>query len=95
LLRNTHYKFRFKKWGWKKNIPAKKKAAILDSLETRPGGYRNTTVRFKGRNVDGRRLLRAAKDDHSTEITLFTPEGSVHSPIFHMFPVNPFFGNRG
>ncbi|KAN0089874.1 hypothetical protein V8E51_018453 [Hyaloscypha variabilis] len=55
------YKYQFKQWGWKKNIPASKKAQMCDIGQTRANLGKGTVMKYKGKEVDENKLRRYAK----------------------------------
>jgi hypothetical protein len=48
-------------WGWKKNIPASKKAEIIKRAQERAKMGKSTLANFHGRQVDTRKLCRQAR----------------------------------
>ncbi|PMD32035.1 hypothetical protein L207DRAFT_548557 [Hyaloscypha variabilis F] len=55
------YKYQFKRWGWKKSIPASKKAQMCDIGQTRANLGKGTVMKYKGQEVDENKLRRYAK----------------------------------
>jgi hypothetical protein len=70
----SQYKYRFKGWDWKRNIPASKKQKINEYRQSRAQLGKSTTVSYKGRPVDDRQLRRQAKKATRVEMTLAAPE---------------------
>lgn len=58
---NTYKYYINKKWKLKRNIPASKKTAILNHLQTRASIGRQTVVKYKGKTVDQKKLRRHCK----------------------------------
>jgi hypothetical protein len=57
----AQYKYRFKQWGWKKNIPSSKKAEIIERAQKRAAKGKSTAATYLGRSVDPRKLRRQAR----------------------------------
>jgi len=57
------YKYRFKRWGRRKNIPSLKKEEILEIAQSRALEGKSTKATYLGRPVDKRRLQRQARQD--------------------------------
>jgi hypothetical protein len=55
------YKYQFRKWKWKKNVPAVKKTAILEMGEHRIALGKSSIPRYKGKQVGYSKLLRHKK----------------------------------
>ncbi|KAE9370227.1 hypothetical protein N431DRAFT_468295 [Stipitochalara longipes BDJ] len=55
------YKYQFKSWGWKKSIPASKKAQMCDIGQTRANLGKSTVIKYKGQEVDQNKLRRYVK----------------------------------
>ena len=70
----SQYKYRFKGWDWKRNIPASKKQKINEYCQSRAQLGKSTTVSYKGRPVDDRQLRRQAKKATRVKMTLTAPE---------------------
>ena len=94
----AQYKYRFKKWEWKKNVPATKKAAIVERGQTRAALGKSTIATFQGREVDSKKLRRHAKEALRKEIALKATAdraGSQQSSLFgSVFPFDYFPGTR-
>ncbi|KAF2736468.1 hypothetical protein EJ04DRAFT_542525 [Polyplosphaeria fusca] len=57
------YKYQFKKWGWKRNLSSKKKAAITDALSSRASaGKMSSQIMYKGNRVEAEKIRRYLKD---------------------------------
>jgi hypothetical protein len=61
LCSEPQYKYQFKRWGWKKSIPASKKAQMCDIEQTRANLGKATVIKYKGQEVDQNKLRRHAK----------------------------------
>ena len=61
LFSEPQYKYQFKRWGWKKSIPASKKAQMCDIGQTRANLGKGTVMKYKGKEVDENKLRRFAK----------------------------------
>jgi hypothetical protein len=66
----TQYKYRFKQWGWKKNVSASKKRAVLDISQRRAQLGKATLVTYKGKQIDAKKLRREAKNVKRKEKSL-------------------------
>ncbi len=61
LCSEPQYKYQFKSWGWKRSIPASKKAQMCDIGQTRANLGKSTVMHYKGQEVDQNKLRRYAK----------------------------------
>ena len=93
-ISEVQYKYQFKKWGWKKNIPATKKAAIVERGQTRAALGKSTTATFQGREVDRKKLRRQAKEATRKEIALKATADRAESQQSSLFGSVLPFGNR-
>ncbi|KAJ4303486.1 hypothetical protein N0V90_002381 [Kalmusia sp. IMI 367209] len=87
-LRRVHqYKYRFDKWGWKKNMNSKTKARIISKSQQRLNAGRATVVRYQNRDVDTQKLIRFEKAEikKQTSAILFAPnaDGSRRAFTFN------------
>ncbi|KAH8786356.1 hypothetical protein F5882DRAFT_497061 [Hyaloscypha sp. PMI_1271] len=57
----SQYKYQFKTWGWKKNVPATKKAQMCEIERTRASLGKSTVMKYKGQDLDLNKLRRYAK----------------------------------
>jgi hypothetical protein len=57
-------------WKWKKNIPTPKKAALCESMQTRAQLGKLTVARYKGQDVDIKKLRRHLKTEARRGIAL-------------------------
>ena len=91
----SQYKYQFsKKWGWKKNIPTSKKAAICELGQTRAALGKSTAAKYKGRGVDPKKLRRYAKDVARKEVALNAAAGGAGCRPGGLFGPGLPFGNR-
>ncbi|KAL9608829.1 MAG: hypothetical protein Q9167_006347 [Letrouitia subvulpina] len=58
----SQYRYRFKKWGWKKNIPSRKKAKMCDIRQNRAKAGKQTSLEHEGKIVEVKRLRRYLKE---------------------------------
>jgi hypothetical protein len=94
LTSQTQYKYQFgRKWGWRKNIPSSKKAAICERGQTRAALGKSTVAKYKGKDVDPKKLRRFAKTAARKEITLGAP-GEPAGQQGGIFGLVLPFGNR-
>ena len=77
----SQYKYRFKVWGWKRNISVSKKQKINEYCQSRAQLGKSTIVSYKGRPVDDRQLRRQAKKATRVKMALAAPETPA-------FPIN-------
>jgi hypothetical protein len=90
----AQYKYQFgKKWRWKKNIPASKKAAILELGQQRAALGKESAPRFKGKDVDFRKLRRHMKHVFRHELVAQGAMQRLH-PRRGLFSVIIPFQNR-
>jgi hypothetical protein len=61
LRRETQYKRQFGIWKWRKNVPTSTKAAMCDIIQTRAQLGKATKVKYKGQDLDSKKLRRFAK----------------------------------
>ncbi|KAA6410811.1 MAG: hypothetical protein FRX48_05121 [Lasallia pustulata] len=88
------YKRQIRKWKLRKNIPTPKKAALCDTLQTRAQAGKSTAVKYKGRDVDTKKLRRHLKTEARQDIALQSAAGR---PVRDAGPLSlpfPQFGNR-
>ena|SRR5579862_2403094 len=94
LTSQTQYKYQFgRKWGWRKNIPSSKKAAICERGQTRAALGKSTAVTYKGKDVDPKKLRRYAKTVARKE-TAFGTTGQPVGQQGGLFGLALPFGNR-
>src|SRR5438876_2569032 len=90
----SQYKYQFsRKWGWKKSIPASKKAAICERGQTRAALGKSTVVKYKGKEVDSKKIRRHAKEAARKEIALNAAADGVGSQKGGLFGSVLPFGN--
>ncbi|KAF2101321.1 hypothetical protein NA57DRAFT_53297 [Rhizodiscina lignyota] len=65
--RTHQYKYRFNKWGWKKNIPTTKKKAILEFSQSSAQSGNLRAVKYKGRPVEPKKLRRYVRSFQKEE----------------------------
>ncbi|KAF1955045.1 hypothetical protein CC80DRAFT_475126 [Byssothecium circinans] len=92
LMRNDHgfdagenqYKYHFKKWKWKRNIPSQKKASIATQLESRAqAGKMTGAITFQGRPVEMHKIRRHLKNSVRTKVENMTLDNSIATgPVF-------------
>jgi hypothetical protein len=75
--RETQYKYQLKKWKLKKYIPSAKKSAMCDIYQSRAAQGRSTIVKYKGKDVDVRKLRRQAKTAMRRELVSGPGSGNV------------------
>lgn len=90
----SSYKYYLKKWKLKKSIPASKKAAMCDYLQTRANAGKRTAMTYKGKEVDPGKLRRVMKEDARKQIAMLAPrtgtEAGAGNISYTVFPA----GNR-
>ncbi|PMD49347.1 uncharacterized protein K444DRAFT_298311 [Hyaloscypha bicolor E] len=64
------YKYQFKTWGWKKNVPATKKAEMCEIGRTRASLGKSTVMKYKGQDLDLNKLRRYAKMASRKDVVL-------------------------
>jgi hypothetical protein len=64
------YKYKFKSWKWKKNISSTKKAQICEVVQTRAALGKSGIVKYKGKEVDEKKLRRYTKEKHREQLVL-------------------------
>lgn len=83
-----------RKWKLKKSIPASKKLAMCNYLQTRANAGKQTALTYKGKDVDLHKLRRAMKEDTRKQTAMPAPRTGTEagaSNISHtVFPA----GNR-
>ncbi|KAI9764311.1 MAG: hypothetical protein M1840_008529 [Geoglossum simile] len=90
----TQYKYQFgRKWGWRKNIPSSKKAAICERGQSRAALGKSTVAQYKGKDIDPKKLRRYAKTVARRETTLRTI-GESAGQQDRLFGLSLPFGNR-
>jgi hypothetical protein len=70
LCSEPQYKYQFKSWGWRKSIPASKKAQMCDIGQTRANLGKSTVMKYKGQEVDQNKIRRYAKAATRKDIVL-------------------------
>ena len=90
----SQYKYHFRKWGWKKNIPAAKKNAIIGRGQTRAALGKSTVATFKGKQVDPKKLRRQAKEEARKGFALKPTSDSAENQQASLFGSVLPFGNR-
>jgi CTP-dependent riboflavin kinase len=66
----SQYKYQFKTWGWKKNVPATKKAQMCEIERTRASLGKSTVMKYKGQDLDPNKLRRYAKMASRKDVVL-------------------------
>jgi hypothetical protein len=78
----------------KKSIPAAKKSAMVDILQTRASAGKSTAMTYKGKRVDLKKLRRVMKESAREKITMHAAaagiEGDANIAPHTFFPA----GNR-
>jgi len=78
----------------KKSIPAAKKSAMVDVLQTRASAGKSTVMTYKGKQVDLKKLRRVMKESARQQITMHAAgtriEGEASITSHTAFPA----GNR-
>lgn len=78
LYRAHQYKYQFKKWNLRKNVPSDAKTYIGRCLQTRAeAGRASTTIQYKGHNVDPAKIRRYLKDKRRQDSILKVPASNV------------------
>lgn len=78
LYRVHQYKYQFKKWNLRKNVPSDAKTHIGRCLQTRAeAGRASTTIQYKGHNVDPEKIRRYLKDKRRQDSILKVPASNV------------------
>jgi hypothetical protein len=74
----------------KKNIPATKKSAMVDILQTRASTGKSTVMTYKGKQVDLKKLRRVMKESAREKITMHAAgagiEGDANITPHTFFP---------
>ncbi|KAF8853073.1 hypothetical protein BDZ45DRAFT_599053 [Acephala macrosclerotiorum] len=78
----SQYKHRFKSWKWKKNISTAKKGQICEAIQTRAAIGRSVIVKYKGVEIDQRKLRRYAKGRLREQAALAFPDGIMPPSTF-------------
>ena len=73
LSSETSYKYKFKNWGWKKNIPSSKKAAMCEIRQTRANVGKLSTLEYGGKEVSHQKLRRYLKTSMRQESSFGGP----------------------
>lgn len=66
----SHCKYRFKSWGWKKNIPEHVKKAIRVKVMQRAAQGKDTIVLYNGRRIPPGRLQRTKETTAAPSFSL-------------------------
>jgi hypothetical protein len=61
----------------KKSIPAAKKSAMVDILQTRASAGKSTVMTYKGKQVDLKKLRRVMKESAREKITMHTASAGI------------------
>lgn len=61
----------------KKSIPATKKSAMVDILQTRASASKSTVMTYKGKQVDLKKLRRAMKESAREKITMHAASAGI------------------
>lgn len=91
-ISESQYKYRFKKWDWKKNISSAKKQKIIEYSQTRAQMGKSTVVRYKGKQVDARKLRREVKSIKRGEEDFIVPNTMSRPPAW-LRSSGPVFGS--
>jgi hypothetical protein len=63
LDRENQYKYHFKKWGWRRSLPTKKKETLSSQLQSRAAaGKLSSSMTYQGRPVDQKQIRRYLKE---------------------------------
>ncbi|KAL8741567.1 MAG: hypothetical protein Q9190_005838 [Brigantiaea leucoxantha] len=62
------YKYRFGKWGWKKNVPAKVTAKVCNIRRARAKEGKRSTIEYKGKVVENKQLRRYLKESTRRDV---------------------------
>ncbi|KAF2644412.1 hypothetical protein P280DRAFT_504011 [Massarina eburnea CBS 473.64] len=90
IMKNSHgfdagenqYKYHFKKWNWKRNIPSQKKASIATQLESRAKmGKTASTISFKGRPVEMHKIRRHLKNTSRANLGSMALDRRATEPV--------------
>ncbi|KAF4306949.1 hypothetical protein GTA08_BOTSDO06015 [Botryosphaeria dothidea] len=74
------YKYQFRKWNLRKNVPSDAKTHIGRCLQTRAeAGRASTIIQYKGHNVDPRKIRRHLKDKQRQDsiLKVYAPNTGV------------------
>lgn len=93
LCSESQYKYQFKSWGWKKSIPAAKKAQMCEIGQTRANTGKSTVLKYKGQEVDQNKLRRYAKVATRKDLVLKPGMSRGRASNEGLFPAQHPLGN--
>lgn len=72
------YKYQFKKWKLRKNVPSEAKSHIGRCLQTRAeAGRSSTTIQYQGHTVAPEKMRRYLKDRRRQDVILKSPTSGI------------------
>ena len=82
------FKYHIRQWKLKKSISKKAKGKMYQIIEHRAALGKSTLIEYKGKTVDGRKLVRHAKD-HSDRslVRRRVPQGGANATMVPIGPV--------
>ncbi len=89
----SQYKHKFKSWKWKKNISAAKKAQICEVVQTRTALGKSVVVKYKGKEVDEKKLRRYTKERRREQLAFRSPAQHTEYPGGRIFNSSMPLGN--